>query len=391
MRNKIYRLLLFFLIFLIALQFLNKKQDSSATAQDDIVITSGKQFVLGQDFLFQIKNNTDKPLEIASKCPEPPLALSRYGNGAWNDLSAGINQKMNCDATPIVVEPKKSGEINLTPWSLIFFKNEGQYRVSYATVEKHVFSHEFEVTPTSFLRSVWNTVFFKPIFNTLIFFLSIAPGKNLGLAILLLTIVIKLLLLGPNQKALKSQKKMQELQPHLEALKIKHKGDSQKLAQETMALWKKFNVSPAGSCLPMLIQFPILIALFYVVKSDLNSVNNTLFLYDTFKTFDLSTIQTNLFGILELTKKNVLALPIIVGLLQFVQMRLTLGKKKPVEPKPAEGVPNPGPMMNQMMIYMMPVMIAFFTASMPAAVGFYWGASTLFGIGQQLVVNRSKN
>ena len=85
-------------------------------------------------------------------------------------------------------------------------------------------------------------------------------------------------------------------------------------------------------------------------------------------------------------KVNIIVLPITIGLLQFGQMKLTLGKN--AKSQPTDG---PMPMMNKTMMYFMPIMIAVFTASLPAAVGFYWGTSTLFGIGQQLFVNKSKD
>ena len=91
------------------------------------------------------------------------------------------------------------------------------------------------------------------------------PGHNLGWAIILLTLIIKLILLAPNQKALKAQKQMQKIQPQLDALKKKYANDQQKLAAETMEIWKKYKINPMSSCLPMLIQFPILIALFILL------------------------------------------------------------------------------------------------------------------------------
>ena len=205
-----------------------------------------------------------------------------------------------------------------------------------------------------------------------------------------MTILIKLILLGPNHKALKAQKQMQKVQPQLDALKIKYKDEPQKLASETMAIWKKYKVSPMSSCMPMLIQFPILIALFYVIKNGLNFVNPTI-VYSSLQGFNLNNINTEFLGIIDLSEVNVIVLPLIVGSLQFFQMKLTLGKAKTNKPVVKDDASNPMGGMQKMMIYFMPIMIAVFTASVPAAVGFYWGTSTLFGIGQQIVVNKSKD
>lgn len=177
---------------------------------------------------------------------------------------------------------------------------------------------------------------------------------------------------------------MQRVQPELDALKQKYKNDPQRLAQETMAIWKKYKVSPLGSCLPMLIQFPILIALFYVVRDSLNVMDPALF-YTPLKGFNLSEVNPIFLGLIDLTKINVIVLPIIVGGLQFIQIRLSLGRVK------NNNAGSAAPMMNKMMQFVLPVMIAFFSASLPAAVGFYWGVSTIFAIGQQLVVNYEKS
>lgn len=213
---------------------------------------------------------------------------------------------------------------------------------------------------------------------------------DLGFAIILLTLLIRLVLLVPSQRAIVSQRKMQELQPKLDAVKKKYEGNQERIAQETMLLWKENKVNPLGSCLPIVIQFPILIALYYVIMNGLNP-NNAYLLYAPLKNFDLSVIHANFLGILDLTRANTLVLPLIVGALQFFQLKLaTMKKKKPQEQD--QKAPLKGSEMetvNKSMTYIMPVMIALFTLSVPAGVGLYWGISTLFAVGQQLVANRT--
>ncbi|MBU1992560.1 YidC/Oxa1 family membrane protein insertase, partial [Patescibacteria group bacterium] len=208
-------------------------------------------------------------------------------------------------------------------------------------------------------------------------------GKGLGWGIVVLTLILRIILILPSQKGMKQQRRMQLIQPKLAEIKEKHKGDQQRVAQETMALWKEHKVNPFGSCLPLLIQFPILIALFYVIKDGLNP-DNIHHLYESLKNIELSELHTNFLGILELTKRNIFWLPLLVGGLQFVQMKLTIGKKKGKEPKKKSEMEAA----NKVMIYFMPVMIAVFAASLPAGVGLYWGTSTLVGIGQQFFVNK---
>jgi YidC/Oxa1 family membrane protein insertase len=371
------------LAFLLAWSFLNPKTDEQNL--DDVIIEAKSKVAIGKSVVLTVKNNSEVDLIIPTNCPKNPLSVERYMNGEWALIEAESNV---CDNEAIVIAPEKKHEINYAAWNQELFDEEGRYRISLEqTLEEKTktYTKEIEVTSPGIFRTLWTEGLYKPIFNTLIFLISILPNYSLGWAIILLTFFIKLILLAPNQKALKAQKAMQKVQPQLDALKKKHKDNPQKLAEETMKIWQKHKVNPMSSCLPMLIQFPVLIALFYVVKNGLDFINPQL-LYGSLKGFDASLIEPVFLGLIDLTKINILALPIIIGLLQFGQMRLTLGKS--IKKAPTD---SPMPMMNKTMIYFMPILIAFFTASLPAAVGFYWGASTLFGIGQQLVVNKSKD
>jgi len=393
MKNKFTRFLLFFLIFLVIFQLFSGKDKDSAVKNDDVAFISKSAFVVGNEVVLTMENQSGQALQIPDNCPANPLRVEFYENGEWIVKEAILDDASVCeDNTPITLEPGEKTKISFGAWNADLFSETGRYRISYQTVldekEKKYF-HEITIKEPGIIRQGWNTLLYKPIFNTLIFFVSKLPGHSLGWGIILLTLIIKLILLGPNQKALKSQKVMRNVQPQLDALKEKYKNDPQRLAQETMAIWKKYKVSPMGSCLPMLIQFPVLIALFYVVKNGLSVIDPAI-LYTPLKTFDLAGINPVFLGIIDLTKVNLIALPVIIGGLQFAQIRLSLGKKAKSNALSKQS--NPAmPMMNSMMQYFMPVMIAVFTASLPAAVGFYWGISTLFGIGQQLVVNYAKD
>ena len=394
MQNKFVRFLLFFLIFLVVFQLFSGKDKNEAGKTDDVVLSSKTKLVIGKEVILDVKNYSSETIRIPNLCPKNPLDVEFYSNGEWLKKEVVLKDASPCGEEEFLatIEPEDDAKIGFGLWSHELFSELGRYRITYQTVldekEKSYF-HEINIVEPGFIRQGWNTLLYKPIFNTLIFFIFKLPGHSLGWGIIFLTIIIKLILLGPNQKALKSQKVMRNVQPQLDALKQKYKNEPQKLAQETMGIWKKHKVSPMGSCLPMLIQFPILIALFYVVKDGLSVVDPNI-LYAPLQTFNLASINPIFLGIIDLTKVNIIALPVIIGGLQFAQIKLSLGKTK--SKALAKQNENPAmPMMNNMMLYFMPVMIAVFTASLPAAVGFYWGVSTLFGIGQQLVVNRSKD
>ena len=394
MQSKFARLLLFFLIFLVVFQLFGGNDKSEPNKTDDVVLSSKTKITIGKEVILDIKNYGPETINIPNLCPKNPLDVEFYENGEWLKKEVVLKDVSVCGEEEFlaIIEPEDEAKISFGLWNHDLFNQTGRYRISYHTVlnekEKNYF-HEITIAEPGFIKRGWNTLLYKPIFNTLIFLIFKLPGHSLGWGIIFLTLIIKLILLGPNQKALKSQKVMRNVQPQLDALKAKYKNEPQKLAQETMAIWKKHKVSPMGSCLPMLIQFPILIALFYVVKDGLNVVDPNL-LYSPLQAFNPASINPIFLGIIDLTKLNIIVLPVIIGGLQFFQIKLSLGKTK--SKALAKQNENPAmPMMNNMMQYLMPVMIAFFTASLPAAVGFYWGVSTLFGIGQQLVVNRSKD
>ncbi len=386
MQNKFTRFLLFFLAFLLFFQLWGGKKQEKST--DDVEISIKAKITTGQEVQVRIINHRQEALSFSLPCPGNPLLVERYKNGEWLPQKAKIDPTQCSAEKERVIEPGKTTVLGYGLWNHELFGETGRYRVSLANaVEGKIktYSREFEIKEPGIFRSAWNQFLYRPILNVLVFMISIIPGHDLGWGIIVLTLLIKILLLAPNHKALQSQKALQRLQPELDALKLKYKDDQKLLAQETMALWKKHKVNPMGSCLPMLIQMPILIALFYVVRDGLNVINPEAF-YSSLKSFDVQSVNTYFLGLMDLTKKNVILLPVLVGGLQFYQMRLTLAKTN----KGKEGS-NPLPMMNQMMQYMMPAMIAVFTASLPAAVGFYWGTSTLFGIGQQIIVNKMKD
>ncbi len=374
------RFLFWFILFLLLVNVFSAPVDDRSG--DDVVVSTLEELVIGKEVIASVRNQMDAPLTVNANCPGSPLNVEFYSNGKWEEKTAESDK---CVDEAVDILPGETATFSFSNWNQDIFGELGLYRVSLTTDasgEEKVFMNEITIRKPGLWTRFWQGFFYKPIYNTLIYFIKVVPHKDLGWAIILLTFIIKLILLIPNQKALKAQKRMQQVQPQLEALKKKYAHDQQMLAQETMKIWKKYKVNPMDSCLPILVQFPILIALFYVVR-DVNVVNPTL-LYPPFADFDVTSIQTNFMGVMELKEKSLLILPIIIGLLQFGQMKLSFAKLKNAQT-------NQLPMMNSVMLYGLPLMIAVFTASLPAAVGFYWGTSTLFGIGQQAVVNRSKD
>jgi len=116
---------------------------------------------------------------------------------------------------------------------------------------------------------MFHELLYRPILNLLVFLYDIIPGHDVGLAIIGVTLVIRIILYPSFHSSLKSQKALQELQPKMEALKVKHKDDKQAQMKAVMELYKEHKVNPLSSCLPLLIQLPVMIALFSVLNNQL--------------------------------------------------------------------------------------------------------------------------
>lgn len=393
-KQKIITWILFFLILLLTMQLFSKKDKApeSQSAASTISITPVKnEFVSGEEIKIKLLNNTTETITIPSNCPKNPLKVLAWNGTDFEERTS--ETKINCLLSPdITLNPNEEKLISYTYWNYSLFGNPGRYKLEAFTAgEKPIIisSSEFTVVEAGFWRKLFRNAFYRPLYNILVFFVKIAPMRDLGFAIILLTILIRLILLIPSQRAIVSQRRMQELQPKLNKIKKEFAGNQERIASETMKLWKENKVNPFGSCLPLLVQFPVLIALFYVIQNGLNP-DNIYLLYKPLKDVDLNNVHTNFLGILELTKVNVFVLPLIVGALQFFQLKLATMLKKDKHEEQKE-MPSEMETANKTMTYIMPVMIAIFTASVPAGVGLYWGVSTVFAIGQQVIANRKRN
>ncbi len=387
--NQLVKNVLIFLVIFLAVNWVinlfKGDQQPDPAAQNTIVFTTTKNEYTRRDIVtVKIKNNTTSAITIPSKCPAEPFDTFRNENNEW--VKKSISPKLDCtDKKDLEIMPTKEALVPYLNWNHALFGDMGRYKVEMkikvGTEEKTFTSNEFTVVEEGLFSKLWVGVFYRPIYNTMIFLAKIMPGHDIGLAIIILTLIIRTILLIPSQKAMKAQKRMQDIQPRLEKIKEKYKGDQQKIAMETMAIWKESKVNPMGSCLPLLLQLPFLIGIFYAVKDSLNP-DNAYLLYKTYENFTLGDISHSFFGIIDLSKPNLYVLPIIIGGLQFIQMKLSMGSGKPQGEMASA---------SKTMVYFMPVMIAVFTASLPAGVGFYWGTSTLYGVIQQVFVNKSKS
>ncbi len=225
---------------------------------------------------------------------------------------------------------------------------------------------------------LFNLIFYQPLFNLLIFFYNIIPGHDIGLAIIFLTILIKLILYPLSLKAIKAQKALNELQPKIEEIKKKFKDQKDKMAQEMMELYKKSKVNPFSSCLPLLIQLPFLIAVYRVFIKGLGSEGLEM-LYPFIS--NPGHINSISFGILDLARPN-LVLALLAGAAQFWQAKM-MPVKQPPKSMPGAKDESVTAMMNKQMLYFMPILTVFIGVSLPGGLTLYWFLTTLLTVGQQ--------
>ncbi|MEK7143040.1 MAG: YidC/Oxa1 family membrane protein insertase [Patescibacteria group bacterium] len=235
------------------------------------------------------------------------------------------------------------------------------------------------------LKLILKTILYRPLYNALMFLVWLIPGHNVGWAIIILTIIIRLILLPPSLKAVRAQRRLRDLQPKIREIQEKYKGDKTKQSQAMMEFYKLHKVNPLGSCLPLLIQFPILIILYYVFINGLNTARFDLLYPFTPRPEDIKTIFLGL----DLARPDRFVLPIIAGVLQFIQGWQMMPAKTLSEDQADKGQAMQS-MISKQMLYLMPIFTVFIAGRLPAALPLYWAITTLFGIFQQWWVLREK-
>lgn len=236
-----------------------------------------------------------------------------------------------------------------------------------------------------FITHIFTLIIYQPLYNGLIGIYNIIP--DLGWAIIILTVIIRIILLPLSRKSIESQKKMQEIQPELKKIQAKYKDDKQKQGQMVMEFYKKNKINPASGCLPLIIQLIILIGLYRVFMAGVAFDGETDLLYSFIE--NPGQINPIAFGFLDMTVRSI-PLAIVAAALQFWQTKMMLGKKKKDEeknPVKKDGKePDFASIMQQQMLYVMPAITFFIGLTFPAALPLYWIVTTIFMIVQQYVI-----
>lgn len=232
------------------------------------------------------------------------------------------------------------------------------------------------------MQELFTLFFYQPIVNLLVFIYTIIPGNDLGIAIILLTVLIKIILFPLSWQQIEAQKSLQRLQPKLDEIKEKYKDDKQKLAEAQMNLFKDEKVNPLSSCLPTLIQFPFLIGLFYVLKDGLK--DQTFHLLYPFISQPGHLNETFL-GLLSLTKNHDIILAVVVGAIQFFQIYITMPQQK--QKKNSGKQEDFSAILNKQLLFFIPLMTGVMSYQFPNGLGIYWFMQTLLTVGQYWIMD----
>ena len=237
----------------------------------------------------------------------------------------------------------------------------------------------------SIFTILYNEVLYRPLFNGLVFLYNLLPGQDFGIAIIVLTIVIRLLMYPLFQKSIKSQKELAALQPKLKEIQKKYSKDKEKQAQAVMELYKQHKINPMSGCLPLLIQLPILIAFFQVLRTGLDPQRlNGLYSFVA----NPGVINPIFLGVIDLSGRSAV-LAVLAGIAQFIQTKMSAPQAPATKTGPEKF--DFTKMMSNQMLYLMPLFTVIIGLQLPAGLPLYFFVSTLFGIIQQYLTTRDKS
>ena len=226
-----------------------------------------------------------------------------------------------------------------------------------------------------FLGLAYHEAIYRPILNLLVYLYNVIPGHDVGVVIILVTIIIRLILAPLFHKSLKGQKAMNALQPKLNEMRERHKNDKAAQTKAMMELYKEHKINPLSSCLPVLVQLPILIALYQVFIKALHGNLDGLYSFVS----NPGVLNPKFLNLLDLSKPNIV-LAIFAGAAQFWQSKMMM---------PAQASSDKTmKMMSVQTTYILPIISVVIALKLPAGLPLYWIITTLFAIGQQYYINR---
>ena len=233
----------------------------------------------------------------------------------------------------------------------------------------------------SILTTLFNEIFFRPLLNVLVFLTGILPFHDLGFAVIILTVLVRLVLFPFTHHSVKAQTKMRHLEPEIARIKDTHKDNQEEQARQIMALYKQHGVNPFSGCVMLLIQLPLLIGLYRVFLVGVNDMGAHLYSFVS----QPDTLHTMFFGVVNLMEVSIV-LAALAGITQFIQMWLAIPAFPTVAADPQK--PDISRMMTTQMKYVIPGIIFIIGLRFAAAVSLYWTTMNVFAIVHEMIVRK---
>lgn len=231
---------------------------------------------------------------------------------------------------------------------------------------------------------MFHTLFYEPIYNLLVFALTVVPLHDVGLSIIIVTCIVKFVLLPLNLSATRSQYAMKAIEKEIADLKAKYKDDPKEFSKKMMEVYKREKINPFSSLFAVLIQIPIFFALYFVFSKGLLNDPESLYSFLSFP----ETLHNQAFGVLDVTKRSVI-IALLTGVSAYVlarhQTSTMVSNKQPHEETFQDHFMKS---MKVQLLYVLPFIIGFSALILPAALGLYWTTSNILGIFQDRYIKR---
>lgn len=233
------------------------------------------------------------------------------------------------------------------------------------------------------ISSIFNTIFYEPLLNGLIWLIDVLPFHDVGFSVIILTLAIRFLIFPLTHRATVMQIKMKQLGPDLKTIKEKFKSNSQEQAKKTMELYRQHGINPFSGFLTLLIQIPVFFALYKIFTAGFNFDPNHLYSFISLP----ENINLKFLGLFDLIKTSYV-LAFLTGLTQFIQMKLALPPIKKETGGKSSFKDDFAKSLNLQMRYIMPVFIFFIVSRLSSAIGLYWTTMNIFAIVHETIVRK---
>lgn len=234
----------------------------------------------------------------------------------------------------------------------------------------------------------FHELIYQPLYNILILLYNLVPGGDFGIAIILITVILRIILVPVYKKQIESQQKLQILQPKIKELQQKYKNDKEKQTKALMELYKEHKTNPFSGCLPLIIQLVFLIAIYRILLSI--SSNGLIASPEELYSFvsNPGNINQLFISLVDLTKPSIV-IAALAAVAQYFQTKMLM-QNQPQKEKDSDE-PDFAQIMSKQMLYLGPILTLFIGIKFPAGLSLYWLTSTMFMLSQQIMLKKKQS